>query len=101
MSLPFFDSDDVGLKQLQTAWAKILNPVIDNPAANPVYLKSVVLTSGANTIDHKLGRRLQGWIVVRQRGVSILYDTQDVNPLPNKTLQIMASSGVTVDLLLY
>lgn len=83
---------------MQNAWATQLNPLLANPLAQGQLLKSVSLVSGSNSINHKLGRKLQGWIIVRLRASATVYDTQDANQSPAVTLQLTASAPVTVDL---
>lgn len=100
-TLPSFNTEDLSLQLLQSSWAKSINPLLNSPLAKPVLLQSVVLTTGKNTINHKLGINLTGWQVIRQRGLCSIYDLQDANLLPSKTLVLMASSGVTVDLLVF
>jgi len=97
--LPILHGDDT--VQMQTKWAAQLNPIIDNPISQGILLKNQVLVSGANVINHKLGRKLQGWIVTRIRASATLYDTQDANSSPALTLQLTASAGVTVDLYVF
>lgn len=79
-------------------WASILNPIVSNPANNSLILKNQSLTTGANVINHKLGRILQGWIIVRQRALASVYDTQDTNQMPQLTLNLVSSANVTVDI---
>lgn len=88
--------------QLQTKWASIINPLLKNPATSPLLLKNIVLTTGANSVNHKLGQNLQGWYPVRFHGnFAQLFDTQDTNQTPDLTLNLNASTGVTVDLLVF
>ncbi len=98
MSLPKFKSDDQSLSLLQTAWASQLDPVLKNALVNGNLLKNVALVSGANVVNHKLGRNLQGYLITRQRASASIYDTQDVNPTPALTLTLNSSAAVTVDL---
>ena len=101
MALPNFKTDDAPLTQLQSTWGAALNPVLNNPIVNGVLLKNQVLTTGSNTISHKLGRPLQGWIPVRVRASVTLYDTQDSNANPGLTLLITSSGNATVDLYVF
>lgn len=102
MSLPIFNTDSKDMSLLQTNWASALNPVIDNPITKGIQLKNVTLVTGANVINHLLGRKLQGWIVVRSHGsAATIYDTQDNNQIPNLTLQLNSSAGVLVDIYVY
>lgn len=87
---------------LQTAWASQLDPVLRSPLSNGNLLKNVVLSSGVNKVDHKLGRKLQGWVVVRMRNLAAsIYDEQDTSTTPALTLTLISSSAVTIDLLVF
>lgn len=102
MALPQFQNDDKDLQLLQNAWATQLNPLLANPALKSLVLKGVSLASGSNTINHLLGRKLQGWSIVRQRGVAAsVYDNQDSNQLPQLTLVLVSSAPVNVDILVF
>ena len=103
-SLPQFQttgnvqSKDFGL--LQNTWASAINPVINNAPNQSIILKNVVLVNGTNVINHLLGRKLQGWKVVRQRAAAQIYDDQDNNQQPQLTLILVVISAVqfSVDL---
>ena len=87
------------LDQLQTKWPAILNPIIKNPSNNASILQNVSLIGGTNVINHKLGAKLQGWSVIRMRGVAAsIYDLQDANQTPQLTLVLVSSTPVIVDL---
>lgn len=101
MSLAKFHTDDKPLMMLQTAWASELDPLLKNPTNNCSVLSSVQLQIGSNVINHKLGRKLQGWSVVRKRAAADVYDTQDSNPTPALTLTLTSSAVVVVDLLVF
>lgn len=97
MSLP----QKLNLTDMQTRWATELNPVISNPLTNSIILQSVVLKTGSNVINHKLGRKLAGWIPTRVRALANLYDTQDSNQTPQLTLVLVSSADVTIDLVVF
>lgn len=101
MALPIFNSDNTILSLLQTNWATQINPVLANPVINGFILKEVQLSSGTNVVNHKLGRKLQGWFIVRQRASATIYDTQDSNSNPSLTLFLTASANVTVDIYVF
>lgn len=102
MVLPKFDkiqTKDPAVNLVLDSLEKTLNPVFNNPLLSGQVIKNVALEIGANTINHRLGRKLEGWFITRQRDVaSAFYDTQDTNPLPNLTLQINSSAAVVVDI---
>jgi hypothetical protein len=89
------------LDQMQTKWAAEIDPVLKNPATNPILLQGVVLAAGTNLVDHRLGKKLIGWQIVRIRAAATIYDTQDTNPHPDRTLRLVSSAPVTVDLLVF
>lgn len=101
MGLPSYQTSDLTLTLLQSNWATLLNPVLDNPIVNGQILEGVQLAVGSNTINHKLGRKLRGWWIVRQRATGSVYDTQDTNPTPAVTLKLTSDAIVSVDLLVF
>lgn len=101
MSLPYFQSDSKNMSMLQTTWATLLNPVINNVWVQGTLLTNVQLTTGANVVNHKLGKKLQGWVVARKRGMADIYDTQDTNSMPALTLDLVSDSNVSVDLYVF
>lgn len=99
--LPIFKSDDEQFMLHQTKWSSVLNPVISIPFNDGQTLKSVTLNSGANIINHRLGRNLVGWIITRLRGPASIYDTQDSNPNQSQTLYLNSSATVIADIFVF
>lgn len=89
------------LMLLQTDWISKINPFISNPLLNSSFLKDISLVTGSNTINHKLGRDLQGWYIVRRNGPATVYDTQATNSMPDLTLVLVASAPVTISLAVF
>lgn len=54
-SLTQFQSDDRTFQMMQNSWAAQINPLLANPMASGLFLKGIVLTTGANVINHLLG----------------------------------------------
>lgn len=100
-SIPQYQSDDPVISKLQDAIVPPLNKLLQNPVSSAVLLRSVSLKAGANVVNHGLDKRLQGWSVVRLRAAAVIYDTQDANPFPTKTLFLNSSVAVIVDLLVF
>lgn len=98
LSLPIFQSDSQDFNLMQTKWASQLNPVLNNPATNSIILENVVLINGTTVVNHLLGRALQGWKIVRQRGPANIYDDQDSNQKPQLTLVLISDALVSVNL---
>lgn len=89
------------LEQLQPKWAAILNPVIANPITSGLQLDNIELTIGNNVINHKLGRKLQGYMIVRKNGQAGIFDTQGSNQMPQLTLNLTSDADVLVSLWVY
>lgn len=99
--LPIFTSGDRILQMLQTQWASAINPLLALPLTRGVQLKEVPLVVGPNVINHRLGRKLQGWIITRKRAAGSFYDTQDINQSPELTLNLNSDAAVIVDIWVY
>lgn len=83
---------------MQSKWSSIINVLLRNPALQSQVLNDVSLINGTNTINHGLGRKLQGWKIVRQRAAASIYDQQDTNSMPDLTLILVSNAVVSVDL---
>ncbi len=90
----------LNLDQLLTKWASIINPVITNPICNGIQLTDVTLSVGTNTINHKLGRKPNGYIITGMHKVySQIYDSPSTMPTLNLILN--SSAATSVDLYVY
>lgn len=101
MSLPIMQTDDQDLSLMQTRWASQLNPLLSAPLANAALLRNVAISTGSNTINHKLGRKLQGWCITRIRSAAQIYDEQDGNARANLTLTLVSDADCIIDLLVF
>lgn len=97
-TLTQFQSDDRNFSMMQDSWAAVLNPIITNPSLQCIILKNIALINGTTVVNHLLGRKLQGWRLVRVRAAATIYDSQDTNQTPDKTLRLVSNAAVTVDL---
>ncbi len=88
-------------EQLQTRWASMINPVLSSPIVNGLQLDNIALLTGDNVINHRLGRKPQGYIVVRKNAQAGIFDTQDTNQMPQLTLNLTSDADVTVSLWIY
>jgi hypothetical protein len=102
MGLPIQQTKSKDLQIMQTTWSNQLNPVVANPLLNGRLIKDIVLKSGVNSINHGLGRPLQGWIVTGMHNVFVqLYDTQSSNQMPQLTLQLNSNGVGNIDLYVF
>jgi hypothetical protein len=100
--LPSFNTKITEFSLFQSSWAKVLQPVVNLPINSGRLIQGVSVVTGSNTINHKLGRKLQGWIVTRMPGAFIqIYDLQNNNKMPELTLVLNASASGTIDLFVF
>lgn len=92
MALPIFKKDDKDFMLLQTNWAQQLNPLLVNPSLQSILLKNVTVNGTPTAINHLLGRKLQGWRVVRLRANTTVFEPQQ-STTPNLTFYLQTGSG--------
>lgn len=91
----------LGLSDMQTRWATILDPISESSIVHGSQLNDIKLTTGNNVVNHKLSRKLQGWLIVGIDGISSIYDTQATNQTPQLTLNLVSSADVNIALWVY
>ena len=96
--LPYFQSQMPEFSMMQTKWKSILDVLLSNPSLQNLILQNISLINGSNVINHRLGRKLLGWRIIRLRASANIYDTQDSNSTPALTLQLTSDADVSVDL---
>ena len=94
-------TDNREVNQLQSNILSYLNTLGQNALLSGTILQKQSLSSGSNTINHKLNKPLQGWFIIRQRSAASIYDDQDNNPTPNRTLILISSADVIVDIFVF
>jgi len=95
-------ASDPATRQLQDAVSEVLQPLTEVEILDGILIERVYIPTGAvKIIDHKLDRALRGWIVVGQNANAVLWDSQDSNRIPYKTLRLNSSANVTVSLWLF
>jgi hypothetical protein len=95
------NTDTPDLSTVQQNLVRTLNPIFNTQTLGGNLLSSISLIMGSNAINHKLGRTLTGWQIVRQRAAASIYDTQDTNSSPTLTLTLNSSAPVVVDLYVF
>ena len=86
---------------MQNQWSTQLQPLLDNPLMHGLLLQNISLGTGSTSVNHTLGRRLVGWFVTRKRNGAVIYDTQDSNPMPALTLNLVSDMAAVVDIYVY
>jgi hypothetical protein len=87
-------TDNDGIRQLQDATDVVLSAVTSKALLDGNFLQDVVITGGTVlTINHRLGRKLLGWIICRKNLEVDVWDSQASNPTPNATLILNATDS--------
>jgi hypothetical protein len=92
---------DQAINQFQTQVKQSMNTLLDKPEMHSGTLVRIQLKAGVNDIPHGLGRTLQGWRITRQRSAGTVHDEQDANNFPDKTVRLVASAPMEVDLIVH
>lgn len=101
-ALKKIDSDDLTVKQLQDNVGQIDKNLDNFIPLDGVLVKNICLVAGeVNEIHHKLERKPLGWFIVRKRQDSRIWDLQDTNPSPTKTLSIACSHACQIDIWIF
>lgn len=95
------NTPDQSLQLIQQNLVRVLNPVFSTPNLGGNLLTGITLKIGDNSINHGLGRNLNGWQIVRQRAHASISDDQDNNKTPALTLTLNSTDPVTVDLYVF
>ena len=82
----------------RTKWAATLNALLGNPVVSGLLINDITVVPGANVINHKLGRKIQGYIVTMNSASVTFYDSQSTNQMPDLTLVLNASGNATISL---
>lgn len=96
-----YQSTDRDLNQVQSNLANALNPILGNPLLFGFTLTGISLASGSNTINHGLGRTLQGWFLTGINAGVTIYDQQASNTKASTTLILHSSGPATVNIYVY
>ena len=80
---------------MQTRWKSLLDPILENPINSISIIDNVALVIGNNVINHRLGRKQQGWLILDIDAASTIYRSGDFN---DKTLTLNASAAATIKL---
>lgn len=95
MALPLFNVGNPTLQLWQTQWKSQLDPVIAKPIVDGLLIENITLKNGTNVINHRLGRKMQGWIIVDINAGAAIYRSQPLNDL---TLTLISGADCIVSL---
>ena len=94
-------SDNEDIERVQNSLENVFRSIEACPLLDGHLLERVTLANGDNTISHKLGRRLRGWIITRHRETaSNIVGRQKTNNATDRTLILNSSvaTAIVVDI---
>ena len=91
-------TDDSVVEVLQDNAEPLMRKIQDAFLLEGALLKKETITTTASDIPHGLGRAPIGFVVVRRRGNEQVWDLQDDNRNASRTLRLIASGSVEIDL---
>lgn len=89
-------TSDRDLDKVQDSLSRIFNSIQTKEILDGRLIQDVSIVSGANEINHGLGKPIRGWIVVRKNANQTVYDS--VSSTPDSTFILNASGTVTISL---
>ena len=78
-----------------TRWKSLIDPILKNPLNSVSILEDVSLKIGDNVINHRLGRKLRGWVLLDVNAATTIYRSAPFNDL---TLTLNSSAVATISL---
>lgn len=93
-------TEDETLNRIQAELSK-MNPVLASPLLNGVQVPASLKASGAVAVNHGLGRRPQGFIVVDLAAQAVVWAVPAEQTAPTKTLVLRTSADVACQLWVY
>lgn len=107
VKLPLLQAQDPVMNRYQTQLQGALMPITNNPAAIAQQVMvsgspNITLTTGApNVIPIGLSSPLQGWFLTRNKSQAVVWDSQDSNSTPDKTLVLNTSANTVVQIMVF
>lgn len=95
-------SDRQDLNQVQDRISDVFDDISSAEIINGVLLKSVSLVTGQeNLVQHKLGRKFRGYLVIAKSDNSVIWDNNSTVNMPSKYVDLRCSANVVVDLWIF
>lgn len=95
--VPFLPTGDEISDRIQKGQTDQVNRIGKIPFNNGILLESVSLASGNTDVSHKLGRKFQGYLILKQTASATIYNNQGSTD-DTKFLRLNASGATTVNI---
>ena len=97
-----FNTTNSDTDRLYQNVSQFANQFTTRPFLDGLLLKDLTLTAGSNNpVNHKLGRKLQGWVIVNKTAETDVWAPTSLQTRPDKTLVLSCTANVTISLYLF
>lgn len=95
-------TDDPLQQRLQDSIAQSFQQFEKLPQLDSVVVSNITLASGIdNQVEHKLGRPILGWQIIRKDANADVWESSTVNTAPSSFVILKASANVTVSFIFF
>lgn len=101
MQFSTFNTKDNDLNRLQANCSTAFSYLFNNILKDITLLENITLNTGPNMIETKLGKAVSGWIIVRIDSVSDIKEIEVSKNIADKFLNLHASVGCKVSILIF
>lgn len=88
---------DDDLRQVQDAVGFVFQDIMSRQVIDGQIISNVT-ASAAFSVDHKLNRKPNGYLVISKDTNVNIWDSQASNPIPSSTLELNSSGAATISL---
>lgn len=92
--VPSVQIPDEKINRMQGNILQAVNQLVKVPFSEGLLLKNQTLQSGANTVNHRLQREIQGYLILKQNAAATIFGGN----YGRTSVTLTASATVTVDL---
>lgn len=89
------------IAQVQDNLDLTISEIQNSQFQNGVFVDASLLSASDNTINHGLGRKVTGWVVVDKNANANVWQSTAVNNFPDKQLILKTSVNVTAKIYIF
>jgi len=96
-----FSANSTDVDRLYQHVSNFASQFTTKPLLDGIHFKGVSLSSGDNTVNHGLGRQIQGWVITNKDAAGDVYATPSKQTTSDKTLILTASTDLLVSIYVF
>ena len=91
-------SKEQEVTRLQSHLKTVLNPLLELPISDGVLIKDLTVNTTDTLIEHKLGRKPEGFLITGLKSNSVIYESATANNAAARLIILIASATATADI---